>query len=139
MYDPKISNRIFEGGRKRSIKTFEYLLIPRYKGNYTIPSASLVVYNNKSKQYETKKSSQHNLTINASINKEEESPNTNKQILQTERRDINYIATESNLQETSDKVMSKNLFYTLFFLPIFLIIMLWIYNLLYGKTEKNSS
>ena len=27
VYDPKISDRIFEGGRKRSIKTFEYLLI----------------------------------------------------------------------------------------------------------------
>ncbi len=139
VYDPKISDRIFEGGRKRSVKTFEYLLIPRYKGNYTIPSASLVVYNNKSKQYETKKSSQHNLTINASTNNEDESPNTNKQIIQTERKDINYIATESNLQEIGDNVMSKNLFYTLFFLPIFLIIILWIYNSLYGKTDTNSS
>ena len=135
----KKSDRIFEGGRKRSVKTFEYLLIPRYKGNYVIPNASLVVYNNKTKKYETKKSSQHQLTINASTNSEDESRNTNRQIIQTERKDINYINIESNLQKISDKVMKMKLFYTLFFLPIFLIIILWIYNLLYGKTNTNSS
>tara|TARA_B100001758_G_C18416180_1_gene619919 strand:+ start:254 stop:2008 length:1755 start_codon:yes stop_codon:yes gene_type:complete len=139
VYDPKISDKIFEGGRKRSVKTFEYLLIPRYKGKYTIPGASLVIYNNKSKQYETKTSSQHSLTINESTNNEDETSNINKQIIQTEKKDINYISIESNLQEIGDKVISKNLFYTLFFLPIFLIIIIWIYNLIHGNTDKKNN
>ena len=45
VYDPKVSEKIFKGGLERSIKTFEYLLIPRYKGKYTIPSTNLIVYN----------------------------------------------------------------------------------------------
>jgi len=134
VYEPKISNKIFEGGRKRSVKTFEYLLIPRYKGDYTIPSTSLVVYNNKSKQYETKKSNKHNLTIKASKTNEHEDANTKQQIVSTDRRDINYIATESKLEEIGSNIMSRKLFYILFFLPILLIFFLWIYK----RNDENS-
>ena len=139
VYDPKITDRIFEGGRKRSIKTFEYLLIPRYKGNYSIPSASLVVYNPKKKQYETKKSSKHTLTILASKNNEQESGITNQQQVRTEQKDIHYIFTESNLQEIKERVIHPKVFYTLFFLPILLLIFLWIYNRIAGETDKSSS
>jgi hypothetical protein len=139
VYDPKITDRIFEGGRKRSIKTFEYLLIPRYKGNYTIPSANLVVYNTKNKQYETKKSSKHTLTILASKNNEQETGSTSQRQVKTEQKDIHYIFTESNLQAIKKRVIHVKLFYTLFFLPIFLLILLWIYNKIVGKTDKSSS
>lgn len=139
VYEPKISNKIFEGGRKRSVKTFEYLLIPRYKGNYTIPSTSLTVYNNKSKQYEIKTSNEHNLTIQASKTNEHKDSNTKQQIVATDRRDINYIASESHLEEIGSNIMSKKLFYSLFFLPIILIFSLWIYkkNNTTNKIRKN--
>ena len=91
VYDPKITDKIFEGGRKRSVKTFEYLLIPRYKGEYTIPSASLIVYNPKSKKYETKKSNSHKLSIEASKNNEDETNGTNQQTVKSTQQDINYI------------------------------------------------
>ena len=98
VYDPKITDRIFEGGRKRSVKTFEYLLIPRYKGNYSIPSASLIVYNTKKKQYETRKSSKHALTILASKNNEQESAIVNKQNVRSEQKDIYYIFTSRKIK-----------------------------------------
>ena len=139
VYDPKITDRIFEGGRKRSIKTFEYLLIPRYKGNYSIPSASLVIYNTKKKQYETKKSSTHALTISASKNNEQGTGQASQQQLRTEQKDIHYIFTKSNLQVIKERVIQPTLFYILFFLPIFLLILLWIYNKLIGKTDTLSS
>ena len=41
------------------MKIFEYLLIPRYKGEY-IPGTNLIVYNPKIKKYETK----HQIFIN---------------------------------------------------------------------------
>ena len=44
VYDPKVSDKIFEGGNKRSIKNFEYLLIPRYKGNYEIPGYQFILH-----------------------------------------------------------------------------------------------
>jgi len=139
VYDPKITDRIFEGGRKRSVKTFEYLLIPRYKGDYSIPSASLIVYNTKKKQYETEKSSKHALTILASKNNEQESGIVNKQHVRTEQKDIHYIFTESNLQVIKERIIHPKLFYTLFLLPIFLLIFLWIYNKIVGKTDTSGS
>ena len=139
VYDPKITDRIFEGGRKRSVKTFEYLLIPRYKGNYSIPQASLIVYNTKKKQYETKKSSKHALTILASKNNEQESAVVNKQNVKTEQKDIHYIFTESNLQVIKERVIHPKLFHTLFLLPILLLIFLWIYNKIVGETDTSGS
>jgi len=139
VYDPKISDRIFEGGRKRSIKTFEYLLIPRYEGEFTIPSSSLVYYNNKTKKYETKKTPQHNLIINANNNTEDENSTINQQIIKTEKKDIHYIFTTTKLKEIRDNILNKNLFILIFFLPIFLIIFLWIHNTIVGKTDTNSS
>ena len=132
--------RIFEGGRKRSIKTFEYLLIPRYKGNYTIPSSNLIVYNPKTKKYTTQKTNQHKLTINASANNEQGIGNsTNQHKIKTDKKDINYIFTETKLKQIGENVLSKNLFNLLFFLPILLGIMLWFYNKIAGKTDTNSS
>ena len=139
VYDPKITDRIFEGGRKRSVKTFEYLLIPRYKGNYSIPSASLIVYNTKKKQYETKNSSKHALTILASKNNEQESGTIDKHNVRAERKDIHYIFTESNLQVIKERIIQPKLFYTLFLLPILLLIFLWIYNKIVGKTYTSGS
>jgi len=139
VYDPKITDRIFEGGRKRSVKTFEYLLIPRYKGNYSIPSASLIVYNTKKKQYETRKSSKHALTILASKNNEQESAIVNKQNVRSDQKDIHYIFTESNLQVIKERRIHPKLFYTLCLLPILLLIFLWIYNKIVGKTDTSGS
>ena len=51
VYDPKITDKIFKGGMERSVKTFEYLIIPRTKGKYRIPSGSLIVYNPKTKTH----------------------------------------------------------------------------------------
>ena len=39
VYDAKIDERIFQGGLKRSVKTYEYLVIPRYEGQYEIPKS----------------------------------------------------------------------------------------------------
>jgi hypothetical protein len=139
VYDPKITDKIFDGGRKRSIKTFEYLLIPRYKGEYIIPSASLIVYNPKSKKYETKKTPQHNLIIKANTNTEDENSTINQQIIKTEKKDIHYIFTTTKLKEIRDNILNKNLFILIFFLPIFLIILLWMHNTIIGKTDTNSS
>jgi len=139
VYDPKISDRIFEGGRKRSVKIFEYLLIPRYKGDYTIPSSSLIVYNPKTKKYTTQKTNQHNLIIKANTNTEDENSTIKQQIIKTEKKDIHYIFTTTKLKEVRDNILNKNLFILIFFLPIFLIILLWIHNTIVGKTDANSS
>ncbi len=135
VYDPKISDRIFEGGRKRSVKTFEYLIIPRYKGEYTIPSAHISFYNPANKRYESKKSNQHTLIITANKNHEN---TTSQQIIKGTQKDINYISTETELKPIKKNVIPKNLFYLLFFFPIGILILFMTYDRIIEKTNKNS-
>lgn len=139
VYDPKISEKIFEGGLKRSIKIFEYLLIPRYKGQYTIPGANLIIFNPVKNKYETKKSNQHQLIINASANNENENSSTNQQIVRNEQKDINYISTKTSLKPIEEDKISRNLFYLLILLPISILILLKMYDRFLGKIDTKST
>ena len=137
VYDPKISSKIFQGGLKRSKKIFEYLLIPRYEGNYTIPSTELIVFNKN--KYETKKSKKHSLIIKASKNNEDQTTNINQQIVETVQKDINYIFTHSNLKRIGKDLIPINIFYLLLFLPIGILILLKIYEKTIGKIDPKSN
>ncbi len=136
VYDPKISERIFEGGRKRSIKTYEYLLIPRYKGEYTIPEATLSVFNTKTKKYQNKRASSHNIKVTKSKNNED--GNTQNQQLVSNNKDIHYISKNTNLKKINDVLLSKNLFLTLFLLPLLILLIFRAYTAI-NKSDKNSS
>lgn len=137
VYDPKISDQIYEGGRKRSIRTFEYLIIPRYKGEYKIPSVELVFYNSNSKKYEIKKSPEHLLTIKESLNTEEKNSNVQQKV-KTQQKDINYIEQETKLKLINKNIIPKSIFYLLILVPIILLIFLNFYNKIIGKKAKNS-
>jgi hypothetical protein len=54
-YDPKTTDRVIAGdnGLSGSI-AFEYLFIPRYPGNFTIPAIQFVFFNPATRQYETR-------------------------------------------------------------------------------------
>ena len=137
VYEPEISDKIFEGGLKRSMKIFEYLLIPRYKGEYIIPGKNLIVYNPKIKKYETKTSNIHKLSINASINNENTA--NIQQIFKTEQKDIHYIATTTKLKRINRSSIPQKIFYLIFLLPLLLLLLLNIYYLMISKTNNNIS
>jgi hypothetical protein len=139
VYDPKISNKIFKGGLNRSVKTFEYLLIPRYKGKYIIPSANLIVYNPATKKYEDKLSSQHQLIIKEGLNNEEENSSINQQIVKNTQKDIRYISTKTDLNEIGRNIIDKNLFYRLLYLPFILLIIVIIYTMMINGRKNTSS
>jgi hypothetical protein len=53
VYDPKVSDNIRNSaGGSAGQKTFEYVLIPRHYGDFTIPSISYPYFNTEKKQYE---------------------------------------------------------------------------------------
>ena len=139
VYEPKISEKIFKGGLERSIKTFEYLLIPRYQGKYTIPSAKLVVYNPVKKIYQTKTSSQHELKINTSKNNEYEKSLTSQENIENNIKDINYIFLETNLNIIGKDIIPKTKFYLLLFFPVFVLVLLNVYyKIIRGKRGNKS-
>lgn len=63
-YEPKTTDQttVSENGMSGSI-TFEYLFIPRYAGNFTIPAIQFVYFNPASRQFVTKSIDAFNLHI----------------------------------------------------------------------------
>ncbi|HNX55204.1 MAG TPA: BatD family protein [Prolixibacteraceae bacterium] len=63
-YEPKTTDRTnaSENGMSGSI-SFEYLFIPRYAGNFTIPAVKFVYFNPGTRQFETKTTEAFNIHI----------------------------------------------------------------------------
>lgn len=63
-YEPKTTDNTIasDNGMSGSI-TFEYLFIPRYAGNFTIPAIQFVYFNPSSRQFETKSTEAYTLHI----------------------------------------------------------------------------
>ena len=63
-YEPKTSDKTIasDKGLSGSV-SFEYLFIPRYAGNFTIPSIKFVSFNPSTRQFETKSTEPFNISI----------------------------------------------------------------------------
>ena len=138
VYDPKITQKIFEGGRKRSTKTFEYLLIPRFKGEYLIPETNMIIYNHITKKYETKSSNKHTLNVIAG-NEEQQIQSIQQETIKKNKKDINYIFNTTKLKTNYLNIIRPNIFYPLFFSPIILLLLLFLYQKIIRKKLLNHS
>ena len=125
VYEPNISEKIFEGGRKRSIKTFEYLIIPRFEGIYDIPAYEFVYFDTKKNKFEKKYSLSHKIKVEKSLQNEQ-----NQVIQKTtvkSKEDINYIFLNTKFKNIDSSEIKNYIFYLLFALPIFLLILIKIF------------
>jgi hypothetical protein len=63
-YEPKTTDRVLasDNGLNGSI-SFEYLFIPRYAGNFTIPAIPFVFFNPSTRQYETRTTEAYNIRV----------------------------------------------------------------------------
>ena len=137
VYDPKITEKIFQGGNKRSIKTFEYLLIPRYKGEYKIPTYNFSFFDTKQKKYVTKKTQVHNINVLKSNNDEGNITSFSQQKIESINNDINYIKNSTIFSEKTNETISLNILYFLFFLPLILMVLLSIILSVRNKNPLN--
>ena len=137
VYDPKITEKIFQGGNKRSIKTFEYLLIPRYKGDYNIPSYNFSFFDTKQKKYVTKKTQSHSINVLKSNNDENNTTSFSQQKVESVNNDINYIKNSTIFSEKNNQKINLTIIYILFFLPIILMILLSIILSFRNKNPLN--
>ena len=137
VYDPKITEKIFQGGNKRSIKTFEYLLIPRYKGDYKIPTYNFSFFDTKQKKYITKKTQVHSINVLKSNNDENNTTSFSQQKVESVNKDINYIKNSTIFSEKTDQKINLTIIHILFFLPIILMILLSIILSVRNKNPLN--
>ncbi len=118
VYDPKITDDIKNGiSGSSGQKTFEYLLIPRHNGDYTIPSVTYSYFNPNAGRYEklstkefrfhAKRGSEQNnagITVYGGVSKED---------VKYLGKDIRFIKTEpGNLARVSYIIFSERAFYS---------------------------
>ena len=139
-YDPKTSENIaVDRGGMSGSKKWDYLLIPRHAGNYTIPIISFSYFDLRTKKYKTI----HSSTINIEVTKGEGSTrsgviynNVNKQDFQILDEDIRYINNTAPELIPNGKYLFGSLkYFILFFSPAFLFL---IFVFIQRKLEASS-
>ena len=124
-YDPKSSESInVDRGGMSGSKKWDYLLIPRHAGNYTIPGIRFSYFDLKTKKYKTIQSN----PINIEVQKGEGTSssgviynNVNKQDFQILDEDIRYINnTAPELIPNGKYLFGSVKYFLLFFSPAFL-------------------
>lgn len=140
VYDPKIIDKTFSANTHTSgKKIFEYLLIPRFKGNYEIPAIAYDYFNPSTKKYQTIRSKKIPITVLKGEREENGISSTiNKEEVKLLNADIRYIKTQTNLQEKGSYFFQSNLFWILCLIPALLFIALLIYLKVISKNDENS-
>jgi hypothetical protein len=124
VYDPKISDDIKNGLNGTSgQKTFEYLLIPRHYGDFTIPSITYSYFNSSTGRYENlatgefhfhaRKGSEQNpgVTVYGGVSKED---------VKYLGKDIRFIKSDSGkLTRSSNIIISQRSFYSAYAFALF--------------------
>lgn len=138
VYDPKISQNLKHTNAGVSgSKTFEWILIPRSEGKYTIPEAKLVAFNPKSKSFVTKSGEKYTIDVAKGDGNATSGGQTAKSNVKLLNNDIEYIKTgNASLQKKGDNFAGSALFWTLMLLPIVLAVAAVI---IVRKNDKNKA
>lgn len=131
-FDPKISNDISNtiAGMKGS-KTYEYLLIPRYAGTFTIPSIKFSYFDPKTGTYKTDHSDDITITVAKGEGVDGGEGTVVRSTVTKENvkfigKDIRFIKTSQvNLKPIGTFIFGSLSFYLLMLAPLFIFILLF--------------
>lgn len=132
VYEPKIIPALKTSTAGTSgTKTFEYILIPRHHGLFTIPEILYSYYDTDKEKYITLKTKEHKFYVKKGT--DDSSDNqvygaVTKGDITYLGKDIRYIRTETdNLKLKSDLIMSRSSFFIVYLSAflIFIIIIIW--------------
>jgi len=139
-YDPKVNESISTEGGVSGTKTYEYLVIPRKQGEYTLKDINFTYFDVDKKQYVTLPSPEIKITVdpadpNSAGSAQVYNP---KHEIQTEENDIRYIKTgDLKLQTTDDEFFSSWKHYAILGLIAFSFIGFIIARNNYLKTQSD--
>lgn len=135
LYDPTINNELTAGPNGLSgTRTIEYLVIPRYEGDYQIPPVEFSYFDINSRSYKTVKSPSYSLTVlKGDPSKATASSYVNQQQVRVEQ-DIRYIKTEKPTFLKTDNFFVGSLGYWLWYVVPF--VLLCLFFVLYRKQMK---
>ena len=126
-FDPVIKTNINkENDGLSGTKTFEYTLIPRHAGDFTIRPFTFSYFNPSTGKYVTLQSQSFDIHVEKG---EGDSSVTvisgiNKQEIEVLGTDINFIATDLDLKKSGSYLIALPLFYLVFAIPFLLFILI---------------
>ncbi len=122
IYDPKIDNKYtIKGGRQTGNKVYEYLIIPRYAGQYTIPALEFQYFDPKSGSYKTVKTDEYTLNVAKGQGGGESQGSVSyvsKEDLRYVGQDVRFHSTPSRLKSDSSQFFGSLLFWLCIALPL---------------------
>lgn len=140
VYDPKVDNKFslrtngFSGN-----KVIEYLAIPRYGGEYTIPSIKFSYFDIASKQYKTLETESYNLKVEKG--KSEESATVasyvSKEELKLLGQDIRFIKRgDVSYKKRGDYLFASRSYYIWYLVPLVLFV---VYIMMHYKAMSENA
>lgn len=137
VYDPKVNESINTNGGISGSKTFDYLIIPREKGEYVIGDLSFSYFDAEKKQYITLPSPDIKLTVLEGDGTAAEIITPNKKTIKEQENDIRYIKTgELGLSKSKSHFFGSILHYVILSFSFFAFILSF---MLYKKYLKANS
>lgn len=135
LYDPTIENELTATSNGlNGTRTIEYLVIPRYEGDYSIPPIEFSYFDINSRSYKTLKSPPYSVTVlKGDPSKTTASTYINQQEVRVEQ-DIRYIKTEKPKILKTDNFFVGSWSYWLWYLIPF--VLFCVFFVLYRKQMK---
>ncbi len=135
LYDPTIENELTATSNGlNGTRTIEYLVIPRYEGDYSIPPIEFSYFDINSRSYKTLKSPPYSVTVlKGDPSKTTASTYINQQEVRVEQ-DIRYIKTEKPKILKTDNFIVGSWSYWLWYLIPF--VLFCVFFVLYRKQMK---
>ncbi|MBR4593750.1 MAG: protein BatD [Bacteroidaceae bacterium] len=128
IYDPKVENKYtIKGGRQTGNKVYEYLVIPRHAGQYTIPALEFQYFDPKSASYKTVKTDEYTLNVAKGQGGGESQTSVsyvNKEDLKYVGQDVRFHATPVALKSDTTQFFGSLLFWLLLVLPLVILLAL---------------
>ena len=128
IYDPKIDNKYsIKGGRQTGNKVYEYLIIPRHAGQYTIPALEFQYFDPKSASYKTIKTDEYTLNVARGQGGGESQGSVSyvsKEVLKFVGQDVRFHSTPMKLKSDSSQFFGSLLFWLSLALPLIILIVL---------------
>lgn len=140
VYDPKINDNI-KYSEKGAIgnKTFEYLMIPRHAGEFTIPAFSFSYFDTETNQYKTQKAGPFNISVSKSEGDTTITVSSafTKEDVRFLGKDIRFIKKKTQLKRVNQFIFGTREFYLAYIICI--VIFFIVYILRKKRIKENAN
>ena len=137
-YDPKVTdNTTLERNGVTGNKVFEYIAVPRYKGDYEIPAVEFCYFDPQSKSYKTIKTQPYKIKVAQGSSRPVSDTAAQKE-LELLNSDIRYIKSgDADLQPMEDLFFGSASYWTSLAVLLILLVAISIYLRVQGKNRQN--